>query len=285
VPATHGDEVQNAVVTTLFSDGYASAVVTLGHSLRKVNTTARTIVLYFPERVSASALCLATASGFEPIAVTRIAPPNDGKNIHEHFLDQFTKLTLWSLDKHNITSLVYLDADTLVTHNFDELFELPYSFAAAPDVWPDERGFTLEFNAGVIFLRPSTAVFEHMLSVLSTTRFPLYYAEQAFLNKYFAGWTLTLPPVYNANLAAKGRYPEWWANMQDERRVIHYTVVKPFITPQFKELEVDEVTRRVYEAAGSHQGAYREEMLLWGGMWEDVRRVYPQISGECTSRH
>ncbi|KAI0691102.1 nucleotide-diphospho-sugar transferase [Cytidiella melzeri] len=232
------------------------------------------IVLYFPEKVSSVALCMATISGFEPVAVSRIAPPGHGKGIHTHFLDQFTKLSLWSLDKLDITSLVYLDADTLVLHNFDELFQLPYAFAAGPDVWGDQRGLTLEFNAGVLFLRPNTAVYEHMLAVLSTARFPLYFAEQAFLNQYFAGSTLTLPPIYNGNLAMKLRYPELWAGMQSELRVVHYTMVKPFVTPQFGGMEVDKVADRVSEAEGNDGGRYREEVVMWGNMWEEM---YPRV--------
>ncbi|KAI0090700.1 nucleotide-diphospho-sugar transferase [Irpex rosettiformis] len=273
----------NAIVTTLFSDSYAPAVATLGHSLRKVNTTARLIALYFPEKVSPSALCLAAASGFQPVAVSRIAPPHNGKGIHDHFLDQFTKLSLWSLENEGINALVYVDADTLVLRNFDELFELPYVFAAAPDVWEDRRGMTLEFNAGVLFLRTSMKTYQRMLDVLPTTRFPLFYAEQAFLNQYFSGRTLTLPPVYNANIVTKKKYPELWRSMWEgkEVRTIHYTVVKPFLGPKMSGIGVGEVDGRVKEVKESESGRYSEEVEMWGKMWVETREMYPKIREEC----
>ncbi|KAI0338684.1 nucleotide-diphospho-sugar transferase, partial [Trametopsis cervina] len=274
---------QHAVVTTLYTDSYASAVATLGHSLRKVNTTARLIVLYFPSAISPSALCLATASGFEPVPVTRIAPPNDGNGMNAHFADVFTKLSLWGLDTMRVESLVYLDADTLVVRNFDELFHLPYAFAAAPDVWEDERGMTLEFNSGVLFIKPSSAVLENMLSVLPYTRFPGFFADQPFLNQYFAGRTLTLPPIYNANLATKKRYPQLWSGMHDEIRIIHYTLVKPFIGSDLHDIPVESIPERVREAAKSEHGFYHDEVMRWGTLWEEAQLAYSHRPQKCGS--
>lgn len=186
-------------------------------------------------------------------------------------MDQFTKLTLWSLDKIGLDALVYLDADTLVLRNFDEVFQLPYAFAAAPDVWGDQRGMTLEFNAGVLFIRPNSAVYEHILEVLPDTDFPMQFAEQAFLNQYFAGRTVTLPPVYNGNLAMKYRYPEAWAGLKDEIRVYHYTLVKPFVTKKFEGLSVDQVSMRAKESEDERDwGDFTEEVRLWENMWSET---------------
>lgn len=239
------------------------------------------IVLYFPSAVSASSLCLATASGFEAVPVTRISPPHDGKGVHHHFLDQFTKLTLWTLDKMGIESLVYLDADTLVVRNFDELFSLPYSFAAAPDVWEDRRGMTLEFNAGVLYLKPNSSVFQHMLDVLPITRFPAQYAEQAFLNQYFAASTFTLPIVYNGNLMTKQRYPTLWQGIQDELRIIHYNMAKPFVGQRFEKIPLEKTMERVRQLADKDRGLYREEVLLWGAIWEETRWTYETTIADC----
>ncbi|KAI0090699.1 nucleotide-diphospho-sugar transferase [Irpex rosettiformis] len=273
---------QNAIVTTLYNDGYVSAVATLGHSLQKANSTARLIVLYFPSAVSPQSLCLASSSGWHPVPVTRIAPPQDGKGINIHFADQFTKLSLWSLDKIGIESLVYLDADTLVLRNFDELFQLPFAFAAAPDVWGDQRGMTLEFNAGVLFLKPNSDVYNHLLEVLPHTRFPMEFAEQAFLNQYFAGRTLTLPPVYNGNLAMKTRYPVAWEGLKDEMRVYHYTMVKPFLTKSYKGLSMDEVILRAQASEEDYHGAYREEVVMWEKMWEEMWVNNQEMRERCS---
>ena len=50
--------------------------------------------------------------------------------------------------------IVYLDADTLVLVNVDDLFERNVSFAAAPDVFPPDR-----FNAGVMIVQPDDTSF------------------------------------------------------------------------------------------------------------------------------
>lgn len=241
------------------------------------------IVLYLPHKISPSALCIATSSGFQARPVDRISPPRGGKKISQQYMDQFTKLSLWTLDTIGIRSLVYLDADTLVMHNFDEIFSMPYRFAAIPDVWEDWRGYTLEFNAGVLFLRPDSAVFAHMMAALPAARFPLQYAEQAYLNQYFAADAVRLPLMYNGNLAAKDRFPQLWAGMRDTIRVIHYTMVKPFVGahPGYTPVPVDAIPARVAEAAGELDGVYREEVELWGSVWEETRMAYERELDQC----
>jgi hypothetical protein len=194
---------ERAVVTTMYTDTFAHGVATLGHSLQLAGTNARLILAYFPERISPRALCIAKAGGWELHPIVRIPPPHEGKGIHYTFVDQYSKLRLWSFDRIGVKSLVYLDADILVRQNFDEIFDLPYNFAAAPDVWTNERGITIGFNAGVMLLRPDSAVFQDMLSKLETADFPPEEAEQAFLNLYFGGHALRLPFIYNGNLATK----------------------------------------------------------------------------------
>ncbi|EKM56619.1 glycosyltransferase family 8 protein [Phanerochaete carnosa HHB-10118-sp] len=274
---------ENAVVTTLYSDSYAPAVAALGHSLRKVDTLARLILLYIPSQVSASALCLASSSGFVPHPVQRIAPPHNGSGVTPRFLDQYTKLTLWTLDRlpEPVRALVYIDADALALRNFDELFALPYAFAAVPDVYGDVRGFTTNFNAGVMFLRPDSALFAAMLDAFPAARYPRTMAEQAFLNQYFATDALRLPYAYNGNLALKSRSPHVWSGVRSEMRIIHYTLVKPFITKKWDTVPLDRMQERVDEAARSYSGLFRDEMEYWGRVWVETRTVYAQQLDEC----
>lgn len=276
---------ENAIVTTLYSDAYAPAVAALGHSLNKVNPSARLIVLYIPSQVSARALCLATASGFAPHPVQRIPPPHNGSGIEPRFMDQYTKLTLWTLDRlpDPVRALVYIDADALVLRNFDELFALPYHFAAVPDVYGDARGFTTSFNAGVMFLRPDSSLFHAMVESLPEANYPPTMAEQAFFNQYFATDVLRLPYAYNGNLALKQRSPHVWSGIQEEMRIIHYTLIKPFVTKKWGTVPLEEMQDRVNEAAEEKWGMFRNEMLYWGRVWEETRLVYAQKFDECPS--
>ena len=68
----------------------------------------------------------------------------------------FTKVAVWTLTQYS--KCVFLDADTLVLQNVDELF-LREELSAAPDVgWPDC------FNSGVFVFRPSQDTFTSLIA-------------------------------------------------------------------------------------------------------------------------
>ena len=72
----------------------------------------------------------------------------------------FTKLHAWRLVRFQ--KCVFLDADTLVLCNVDELFERD-EFSAAPDVgWPDC------FNSGVFVYKPSMETFASLYQLAIT---------------------------------------------------------------------------------------------------------------------
>ena len=120
------------------------------------------------------------------------------------------------LEEAGAHGVVYLDADTLVTRNFDELFALPYALAAAPDVYTNRKGFWFHFNAGVLFVRPSAKAFRQLVSQIDTAQYPHWEAEQAFLNVFFGAEAVGLPYIYNGNMAIKRRNPALWEGMQSE---------------------------------------------------------------------
>lgn len=67
----------------------------------------------------------------------------------------FTKIRCWNLTQY--TKCVFLDADTLVLQNCDELFDRR-ELSAVPDIgWPDC------FNSGVFVFEPSRATYEALL--------------------------------------------------------------------------------------------------------------------------
>ncbi|KAH8094671.1 nucleotide-diphospho-sugar transferase [Cristinia sonorae] len=269
---------KNAIVTTLYTDNFAAAVATLGHSLRKSETTARLILLYLPDKVSQDALCLATSSGFVPQPVTRIPPPRDGQGVHRHFKDQYTKLSLWTLDQQGIDAVVYLDADTLVRRNLDELFYLPYNFAAVPDIFD---GFILSFNAGFMFLRPSTDVFNTMVGQIATARYRAEDAEQSFLNHFFGAEAVRLPYMYNGNQAIKMRSQELWAGIAHELRVVHYTMVKPFLGRDYAPVKVEDLVGHATQQASKKGGLYKDSVLWWRDMWLETRDIYGRQMERC----
>jgi lipopolysaccharide biosynthesis glycosyltransferase len=137
----------------------------------------------------------------------------------------------------------------------------------------DPRGFSVTFNAGVLVLRPSTAVFEDMKTKIETATYPLKQAEQAFLNLYYAGKGLRLPYVYNANIAIKRRSPVLWESMKDEMRIVHYTIVKPFLDdsrPSDTILTPDEQREAIRLAKATDRGFYAEEVDWWREAYEGM---------------
>ncbi|KAG6902720.1 hypothetical protein C0995_012384 [Termitomyces sp. Mi166 len=267
---------QRAVVSTLYSDSYAIGASVLLHSIKTHNISASHFFLaYLPGRISNEALCAVRAVGWEPLPVPFIPPPHAGKGVHYRFFDQYTKLNIWGIDA---SKAVYLDADTLVRKNFDELFEMPWAFAAVPDVYGDKRGFTIGFNAGVMVYTPDEGVLRQMKEVLETAKYPLEQAEQAFLNLYFAGSAVRLPYAYNANLAIKTVSPDLWRGMEeaDEIRVVHYTLVKPFVDERDhsgKMLRDSKRVRQVIdEAERKEGGVFKEEVGWWREAYEDMMK-------------
>lgn len=157
-----------------------TAVAVLGQSIRQHSLSADLILLYIASAVSEEALCIARTVGWKTIPVARIPPPHNGHGIASRFKDQYTKLNIWALDEQGIKAAVYLDADTLVRSNFDELFTLPFGLAVVPDVWEDKRGFTTMFNAGVLSFRPNSTVLRQMMSVLEDAKYDFTDAEQSY---------------------------------------------------------------------------------------------------------
>lgn len=289
-PFTSPSSEEKAVVTSLYNDGYAIAVSTLGYSLSQANTTARKIVIYLPDRVSEYSLCHVKAAGWEPYPVSFVNPPHGGKHIWWQFVDQYTKLRIWTLDQIGIKSAVYLDADTLVKSNFDELFESPFEFGAVPDVYSDYRGFTIGFNAGVMVFKPDTRVFDDMLAKVEDAKYRLMEAEQSYLNLYFGQQAVRLPHVYNSNLAIKVRSRSYWDAMVAQMRIVHFTVVKPFDgRPSCGDnaCTVEEIFdparhRKDLERAKVDRGMFREEIEWWGTVYEEMMI---KVGDVCQTTH
>lgn len=272
-PENTSDPNSRAVVSALYNDLFTLPVATLGHSLQKAGTSARRILFHIPGRVSARALCIVRLAGWEPVEVERITPPHDGAGIGYRFVDQYTKLHLWSLGRSlGVRRVVYLDADTLVRRNFDELFDLPFPFAGVPDVYGNS-GFKLHFNAGVLVLHTNHSTFDNMLARIADARFPAKEAEQAFLNLYFGADVVRLPYWYNTNIGVRERSPALWNAMRDrdEIRVVHYTDPKPFPKDGKEIVEGARLERAIDKARHGHGGVHAEAVGWWVDAYSEFR--------------
>ena len=284
-PLANFNRHDHAVVSSLYTESYASAVIILAHSLKLANVTTPLILLYIPSRISLSTLCLVRAAGWTPHPVVRIPPPPHPKRVPIGYIDQYTKLHIWTLDTLGIKSLIYLDADTIVRRNFDELFTLPFTFAAVPDVFSFR--FELGFNAGMLFIRPNSSIFQDMLSKLQVAQYDRGGAEQAFLNVYFAAQVVKLPYSYNANIAIKLRSPNLWKTLQNDRmHVVHYTLDKPFLVNGHDAVNIEKLEdlEPILESTkGLGGGMWTEEFGWWEVIWRETMATNRDAFAQCSS--
>ncbi|KAH8831836.1 nucleotide-diphospho-sugar transferase [Flagelloscypha sp. PMI_526] len=259
---------ERAVVTGLFTDTYAYSAAVLGHSLKRVNIDARMIAMYIPGHVSEESLCLAKSQGWEPQPIERIPPPHNGHNIDPKFVDQYTKLQLWSFDKLGIRSVVFFDADVVVRRPIPiHLFDLPFSFAAVPDGIQSPL-----INGGGLFLKTDSRIRDDMVIKMETAPFNLAWAEQNFLNLYWGGHVLILPWIFNANIWIKYQSSKLWEGMLDELVALHMTSAKPF--PHYDVggvLTLEEMKVAIEWKFESHRQSeydFSQELQWWLDEWE-----------------
>ena len=222
--------MKQAYVTLLCGgDAYEPGVEVLGRSLRASGTTIPLILLATPDVSEEARVRLATTAGWEVRTVKPIANPSrDGERIFTRFRNTFTKLRAFGLE--DIEKVVFLDADTLVLHNIDELFDRP-DFAAAPDFFVPNW-----FNSGVMVLAPSPERFASMEAALRLHQGTYDGGDQGFLNEYFPDWWAMdvghrLEARYNLHHFVyqfmSGR-PSLQPCVKDVK-VVHYTLQKPWL--------------------------------------------------------
>ncbi|XP_032586260.1 glycogenin-1 isoform X5 [Drosophila mojavensis] len=138
----------------------------------------------------------------------------------------FTKLHCWRLVQFE--KCVFLDADTLVLKNCDELFERE-ELSAAPDVsWPDC------FNSGVFVFTPSVDTFTK-ITEFAVQNGSFDGGDQGLLNQYFGDWATAdikkhLPFVYNVTAYASYCYLPAFKQFRDMIKILHFAgKLKPWL--------------------------------------------------------
>uniref|UniRef100_A0A0D3AAB6 Hexosyltransferase n=1 Tax=Brassica oleracea var. oleracea TaxID=109376 RepID=A0A0D3AAB6_BRAOL len=145
------------------------------------------------------------------------------------------------------SKMIYLDAGIQVYDNIDDLFDMEdgylhgvlscfcekiwsylplYSIGWCqyrPEVtWPAEMESLPPppyFNAGMFVFEPNPLTYESLLHTLQITP-PTPFAEQDFLNMFFAKVFKPVPPVYNLILSVLWRHPGS-VNLETVK-VVHY---------------------------------------------------------------
>jgi glycogenin glucosyltransferase len=253
---------KQAYVTLATNDSYALGALVLGHALRRTKTS-RSLCVMISSSVSSN-LKTALQALFNHMIEVDVLDSGDATRLA--LLNRpdlgltFTKIRCWLLEQFE--KCVFLDADTLVVQNIDELFERE-ELSAAPDAgWPDC------FNSGVFVLRPSKDTYEKLIA------FALQHGsfdggDQGLLNEFFKDWATTdpskkLPFIYNVVSQAFYSYLPAFTRFQKDIKVVHFIgAVKPWLHMY------DRSTHQVrLQLDPGHQAGYLQQW--WDIFMQDV---------------
>lgn len=215
--------------TTVITGGdeYVPGVEVLGQSVRESGSSEALVLMATPD-VPRMALDRLAARGWEIREIQPIANPStDDARLFERYKHSFTKLRVFELT--GVDKVVFLDADTVVLQNVDDLFTRP-SIAAAPDFFMPDH-----FNSGVMVIEPSADLFGRLMEALTTAE-TYDGGDQGFLNLFWPEWWAMpqqhrLPPTYNMphfNFQFIHAHPGLRRRFLKETRIVHYTLQKPW---------------------------------------------------------
>lgn len=261
--------MSEAFVSLTTNSEYAKGALVLGKSLRNTKTTKK-LVLMVTTGVDQTVRKALLEVWDELVDVT-LYDSNDQERLaliaRPELGCTFSKLRAWTLTQ--FTKCVFLDADTLVIQNVDDLFERE-ELSAAPDIgWPDC------FNTGVFVFRPSTKTYERLL-LFAQTFGSFDGGDQGLLNEYFSSWSrkdisFHLPFLYNMVSNVSYTYAPAFQRYGADVKIVHFLgSVKPW------HQSVDPSTGKVRMSVRS--AGYSKADEDFNQMWWDL---YKAVTVEC----
>jgi lipopolysaccharide biosynthesis glycosyltransferase len=241
--------IKAAVGMLITSDSYVDvARVSIESYKRHMRRPVDFIALSISETpLSEESRCLLKQVGFRIIERKRIPNPKNNPKFRDHF----TKLEFFNMTQYE--KILFLDVDTVVLSNIDELYMVPGVFAAAMD-------YTVEgaLNSGVMVLEPSTYVYDRLLRFLNRRSKYKDWGDQDYLTYFFTDSMFVLPSIYNvatylSNFKHYGFPGRYACNFLPESKIIHYTWKKPW---KFK--------------------SNSKENQLWNKINKEVKEKYPE---------
>ncbi|XP_070173347.1 glycogenin-1-like isoform X4 [Littorina saxatilis] len=263
---------REAWVTLATNDAYALGALVLGNSLRRVATTRR-IVVMLTEGVSQEMRGQLQAVYDELVTVGTV-DSEDERNLallgRPDLNLTFTKIHCWELTQYQ--KCVFLDADTLVLQNSDELFDRE-ELSAAPDAgWPDC------FNSGVFVFQPSLETYQRIMAYAQSIG-SFDGGDQGLLNSYFNTWSTQdiqkhLPFIYNVVSQAFYSYLPAFTHFRGKIKIVHFIgAIKPWHHPY------NTATKTV--TTFPETGHCQEFLQLWWDLFMELvqPRLDPTLGG------
>lgn len=201
---------KQAYVTLLSSDSYLAPVLVLHHSLQRVGSSRKLVVLVTPNLAPATLDSLARMK-----VETRLIQPiiNPAKRQHVRniwrrikgsyakinlYATVYTKLRIWELTE--FSKIVFLDSDMMVLGNCDELFSRPTWSAVNAGGGIKQYQHWQGMNSGMMVIEPSAEIFADMMRQADHLT-SSDWGDQGFLQVYFPQWpsdaSLHLPHTFN----------------------------------------------------------------------------------------
>ncbi|XP_053435319.1 glycogenin-2 isoform X2 [Nycticebus coucang] len=260
-----------AFVTLATNDIYCQGALVLGQSLRSHRLTRKLVVLITPQ--VSTVLRVILSKVFDEVIEVNLLDSED--YVHLAFLKRpelgvtLTKLHCWTLTHYS--KCVFLDADTLVLSNVDELFDRGEFSAASDPRWPDC------FNSGVFVFRPSRGTHRRLLQH-AADHGSFDGADQGLLNSFFSNWSTAdihkhLPFIYNLSSNTVYTYGPAFKQFGSSAKVVHFLgATKPWnykYNPQ-----TGSVLEQGPASGCPHQASF---LNLWWTIYQD--RVLPLYEG------
>nr|CAB3251496.1 glycogenin-1 [Phallusia mammillata] len=257
---------KEAFVTLATNDTYCRSAIVLAQSLRNCCTQKEITILITPQ-VSPEARAMLDKF-FDQIFCVNVLDSKDAANLallkRPELGITFTKLHCWNLTQYN--KCVFMDADTMVLTNIDELFD-HQELSAAPDAgWPDM------FNSGVFVYEPSYETYMALIQ-LAEEEGSFDGGDQGLLNTYFNQWRTSderkrLSFLYNMHSTSTYTYSPAFARFGKDTKVVHFLgQVKPWHHKY--SAETDSIQQM--DGPGIHEQAF---LLQW---WRQLTQAMKQF--------
>ncbi|XP_048349581.1 glycogenin-2 isoform X2 [Sphaerodactylus townsendi] len=256
--------IDQAFVTLGTNDAYCKGALVLGQSLRKHRTSRMLAVLTTPQ--VSKAMRAALSNMFDAVVDVDEIDSKDAMCLallkRPELGVTFTKFHCWTLTQ--FSKCVFLDADTLVLCNVDELFDREELSAAPDSGWPDC------FNSGVFVFRPSLKTFNLLLQFANECG-SFDGGDQGLLNNFFSNWATTdiskhLPFLYNMSSSAVYTYAPAFRYFGKDAKIVHFLgSTKPWnykYNPQTKTITED--------GSASVSESQRSFLELWWEMYSST---------------
>ena len=255
-----------AWVTLLTQSSYLPGVIALAYTLRIHGTQYPLVVMVTPSLPWTALDALKREANYNHLIrienIESLNPPNENFVMEiPRFRDTWTKLRAFELISY--TTLVFIDADTLVLGNPDTIFDTPLprsdwiaaihdcrctldkttkgcpyaalchpgalgASVAVPQSHEQDAEYAhTRFNSGVFVFKPSAMLRDRILRAFQSADHANYkFTDQAFLFDCFRDRWTPLTWQYNALKPLRPWHPNIWRD--EEVKVIHYVMDKPW---------------------------------------------------------